>query len=94
MNDTGPKITPGWRSTEAIFSAGAVGLVLMLVYTDKMVITQSMMEVIFDALMVYVGGRSLVKGSQQLRDIGGGKSLQNLVTQLLAVLQAEKAKAK
>lgn len=89
---TDPVLKPGKSSSEFILSIAVVGAFTALVALDKITLTTSMMETVFQALMVYVGARALPKTAQQLRDIGGAKTLQKLNVQLLDALEREQTK--
>ena len=91
MNDT-PPLKPGKWSSEFILSLGAIAAFTVLVIYDKIVLTSSMMETVFQLAMVYFAGRAVPKTASQLKDIGGGKALQGLVVQLLDALKEERAR--
>lgn len=65
------QLSPGKTSSEFIFTLTIVVGFVILVALDKITITQSMMETIFQLGMVYIGGRAIPKAAEQLKDVGG-----------------------
>ena len=83
-------MTPGKTSSEFLLSLGAIVAFTTLVVVDKIALTSSMMETVFQLAMVYVGGRAIPKTARELKDIGGGKQLQALTVQLVDALKEER----
>ncbi len=89
---TDPVLSSGKGSSEFLLSLAAIAAFTALVVLDKISLTTSMMETVFQLAMVYVGGRAIPKAAQQLRGIGDGKALQSLTAQLVDALKEERAR--
>lgn len=85
-------LRPGKSSSEFMISITAILAFVILVALDKITLTQSMMETVFQLAMVYVGGRALPKTAQQLQGMGSGKALEGLTLQLVDALKIERQK--
>lgn len=86
------KLEPGKGSSEFLLSLTAIVAFTLLVLFDKITLTTSMMQTVFELAMVYIAGRAIPKTASQLKDIGGGKALQGLTVKLIDALEKERAK--
>ena len=89
---TDEKLSAGKGSSEFLLSLTAIVAFTVLVVLDKITLTTSMMQTVFELAMVYIAGRAIPKTAAQLKDMGGGKSLQGLTVKLIDALEKERSR--
>lgn len=63
-------LTPGKWSSEFVLSSSIVAGFVLLVLFDKIVLTQTMMQDVFNLAMAYIAGRALPKTAEQIGKLG------------------------